>query len=109
MKQYTTILDINTEKSHFIQSILKLTETEENEKFIGRESLDLDDLSPGQKEHENENNHGSKAGNESEHIVGTENIPKKKPIAFYKKLMQIFFKSASLKSLDSRNQPLNDL
>ncbi len=90
MKKYTTILDINPEKSLFIQNIFSLIGTEEgSEVTINNEDLSHDKSSQIQSGHDTAKNYDSEVDSKN----GTERIlkiPGKKPVSFPRKLLQLF-------------------
>ena len=90
MKKYATILDIDPEKSLFIQNIFRLTGAdEESEEYVNYEDLTQEEAPQIQSGHDIPDNDDSEAEsrNGTERIV---RIPEKKSLSFPKKLLRMF-------------------
>ena len=92
IKKYAAVLDINPEKSHFIQSVFDLTETgEESEAPLVNEDLPHDESFQAQSGHKAVDSHNLKADNKSG-SGRAQDTGGEKPIAFHKKLLKLFGK-----------------
>ena len=92
MKKYATVLDINPEKSQFIQGILRLTEAEEGEEPLDIDNLQYDESSQVQTGNKPADDNDSEDNSESD-LNATQKIKKEKPVAFHKKLFRLFGKN----------------